>query len=72
MKNHAMKSAVLAGGVVALLLFLTSGPALAHKNNTSTAIVFSATPVTEGTLVTITATVTFLYLLVFVLRESVA
>lgn len=47
-------------GAVALLLLLTSGPALAHKNNTSSAIGFSADPVTEGTPVTITATVTFL------------
>jgi hypothetical protein len=59
MKSQAMKSAVLAGGVVALLLFLASGPALAHKNNTSSAIGFSANPVTEGTPVTITATVTY-------------
>jgi len=60
MKSQAMKCAVLAGGVVALSLLLTSGPALAHKNNTSSAISLSANPVTAGTQVTITATVTFL------------
>lgn len=41
------------------MLLLTSGPALAHKNNTSTAIGLSANPVTAGTPVTITATVTY-------------
>jgi hypothetical protein len=60
MKSHAMKLAVLAGGVVALLLLLVSGTALAHKNNTSSAIGFSANPATAGDNVTITGTVTFL------------
>jgi hypothetical protein len=38
MNSHAMKSAVLAGGVVALLLFLGSGPALAGPTQTAQGI----------------------------------
>ena len=59
MEKHGLKRAVLAGGVVALLLVLASGSALAHKNNTSSAIGFSANPATDGDIVTITATVTY-------------
>jgi hypothetical protein len=57
-KRHAMK-AVLAGGVVTLLLFLGIGLALAHPNGTSTTIGFSDNPATDGDIVTITATVTY-------------
>jgi len=55
-----LKHALRLGWGFVFLFFLASGPVLAHKNNTGSAISFSANPVTEGTLVTITATVTFL------------
>jgi hypothetical protein len=60
MNSHAMKSAVLALGGVALLLFLTSGPALADTLTGTTMVTFSSNPVTlgAGNDVTITTTTT--------------
>jgi hypothetical protein len=57
MKSHAMKSAVLAGGVVALLLFLTSGPALAHQITTTSSITINPNPATDGDTVAIKGSV---------------
>jgi hypothetical protein len=57
MKSHAMKRAVLAWGVVAFLLFLTSGPALAHQITTTSNITINPNPATDGDTVAITGSV---------------
>ena len=54
-----MKHALRLGWGFVFLFFLASGPVLAHKNETKSAISYSANPVTEGTDVTITATVLY-------------
>ena len=63
MKSYAMKPAVRAGGVIALLMMLAGGPAFAAQSlNGSTAITFSSNPATlsgdSATDVTITSTTT--------------
>ncbi len=60
MNSQARKSAVLALGGVALLLFLASGPALADTLTGTTTVTFSSNPVTlvAGNDVTITTTTT--------------
>jgi hypothetical protein len=57
MNSQAMKSAVLALGGVALLLFLTSGPALAHPITTQSSITINPNPATAGDTVAITGSV---------------
>jgi hypothetical protein len=60
MNSHAMKCAVLAGGIVVLSLLLTSGPALADTLPGTTTVTFSSNPATlvVGDDVTITTTTT--------------
>ena len=58
MKSNTWKHSITLLAVLAVAL-LGANSALAHKNITSSAISFSANPVSAGTLVTITGTVTF-------------
>lgn len=58
MKSNTWKHSITLLAVLAVAL-LGANSALAHKNISSSAISFSANPVSAGTLVTITGTVTF-------------
>lgn len=54
-----MKNKMTVLGLVVSALVVLGMPASAHKNNTQSTIGFSDNPVTAGTMVTITATVTY-------------
>jgi hypothetical protein len=59
-EDEKMKSKMTVLGLVVCALVVLGMPASAHKNNTKSEIEFSANPVTAGTMVTITGTVTYL------------